>query len=178
MEISVRLDIGSGFRDPANSIRLSDDLGDLWPPISACLKCGSFLALESWNFCAAAPLSSGFGVLRGWTEGFGDWSTSSTSKDLFNASKSDIIPSRCAFTVGSDIFGIVHNSRICLDPSSDLFPPSKQQIPNLEKMGSHQKLPPRKGEGEEGGGKDSPVMTVILNFFPLMRVGFCLSLSP
>lgn len=90
MEISVRLDMGSGCRDPARSILLSDDFGDLWPPMSACLRSASaFLGLCSWNFWAAepAPLRSGFGVLRGWTEGFEDWSTSSTSKDLFSAER-------------------------------------------------------------------------------------------
>ncbi|MEE6524228.1 hypothetical protein FKM82_023576 [Ascaphus truei] len=98
MEISVRLDTVSVCRDPANSIRLSDDLGERWLLPSACLKRPSaFRAPGSWNFCAeldGEPLRSGFGVRRGGTEGFGDWSTSSTSKDLFNAEREKGITGR------------------------------------------------------------------------------------
>lgn len=87
MEISVLRDTGSGSLGPESSTLLRADLGDLWPGESACLAgVSEFLAPRSWNFCVeldTVDLRRGFGVRLCGVEEFGDWSTSSTSKDRF-----------------------------------------------------------------------------------------------
>lgn len=137
MEISVLRDTVSGARPPDNSTRRRLDFGERWldEESEACLDMDSeFRDLRSWKRLLEEVLEERRGlVLRESGEGFVDVS-SSTSNDLLSASKSEIIPSKCALTVESDILKVNLQDQSNLSQqgrnSHRLCSPAPKQIPN------------------------------------------------